>query len=328
MRLTGPIVDGTADRFAALISAVPPFPHGVPVLLLDSPGGSVAEALEMSHLLDTHPFHTVVPDGARCASACASILFVAGAYRTVKPFGAIGQHSCSSNGKQDDLCNEVLAQHAVAHGVSHGSIAAFVTYVSPEEILWFSREDADGWGLTRYPGEEESGFQKSEPRVIKMLTGRMPPAQAAWRVDFREDGYRAFLRPASDAERELQLNIFCNENLKGRLFLSMEIHGPAAVVSEAILNLRVEADGFSWNDPSPVVWQADALISEVITEVPSDHIIPILSTDDALSFRIEMKKPYTPIVATTHLGSSGKVLRFAANHCASGTYRGSRSPLE
>lgn len=328
LRLSGPIDGGTADRLAAALSSVKPFPHGAPILLLDSPGGSVAEALTISHLLVRHPFHTVVPDGAKCASACASIVFVAGTYRTVEPFGTLGQHSCSSGGVSDQLCNEALAQHAVSHGVSHGSIAAFVTHVPPDQILWFSREDVDGWGLTRYAGEEESGFEKSEPRVIKMLTGRTPPAQAAWRIDFREDGFRAFLRPASDAERELQLNIFCNENLKGRLFVSMEIHGPAAVISDAILELRVETDRFSWEDTAPVVWQVDELASEVITEVPREHIIPILSNIDDLAFEIDMRQPYEAIMAQTYLGSSGEVLRFAANHCASGSFDGPRAPLQ
>src|SRR5688572_6067959 len=98
LRLTGPIEEGTAERFAGVLPRIAPLPHGMPILLLDSPGGSVAEAMAMSRLLDLHPFHTVVPDGARCASACASILFVAGTYRTVEPFGALGQHSCSVNG--------------------------------------------------------------------------------------------------------------------------------------------------------------------------------------------------------------------------------------
>jgi hypothetical protein len=322
VRLTGPILPGTAGRFASIVDEIEPFPHKVPILLLDSLGGSVDEAMKMSRLMDLRPFHTVIPDGAKCASACASIVFIAGTYRTVEPFGALGQHSCSIDGAQNHACNEELAQHAVSHGVSHGSVAAFVTYVPPEEILWFSREDADGWGLTRYVGEQESGFEKSEPRVLKLITGQMPPAQAAWRIDFREDGYKAFLRPASDAERELQLNVFCNENLKGRLFMSMEIHGPSDVISEASLGLLVETDLFKWRDVAPVIWQADDLVSEVITEVPRDYIIPLLSKADALTFAISMKEPYSPIAAQTRLSSSGSVLRFAASNCASGGYEG------
>jgi hypothetical protein len=320
LRLTGLVEEGTAGRFAAALGQIKPFPHGLPVVLLDSPGGNVGEAFAMSRLMDLHPVHTVVPNGARCASACASIVFIAGTYRTVEPFGALGQHSCSVAGTPDQACNEELAQHALEHGVSHGSVAAFVTYVLPKDILWFSREDADGWGLTRYPEEQASGFEKSEPRAIKMITGKMPPAQSAWRIDFREDGYKAFVRTVSDAERELQLNLFCIESLRGRLFLSMEINGPSAIVSRAVLGLRVETDRFAWDDSEPFIWQADDQVSEVITEVPKSHIVGILSEVDRLKVMLAMTEGYEPIFAQTYLASSGKVLRFAANNCTSGHF--------
>ena len=167
--------------------------------------------MKISKIMDGVPFHTIIPNGARCASACGSIVFIAGKYRTVEPLGLLGQHSCSINRQPFQACNELISQHGLHHGVSHGSIAAFVTYVLPNEILWFSRKKSDGYGLTRYPGERMSGFEKSEPIVIEALFGRMPPAQSAWRLDFHEDGFRAFLRPASDHEREMQTNLFCNE---------------------------------------------------------------------------------------------------------------------
>jgi hypothetical protein len=327
LRLSGPIEEGISVQFAELATKVEKFPHGMPVLLLDSPGGSVAEAMTMSRLLDLHSFHTVIPNGAKCASACASILFIAGAFRTVEPFGALGQHSCSSGGMADKACNEMLAQHALAHGVSHGSVAAFVTYVPPGEIQWFSRKDADGWGLTRYAGEKESGFEKSEPSVIKIITGRTPSAQAAWRIDFREDGFKAFLRPVTDAERELQLNLFCSEKLNGRLFISMEIHGPKDTLANAVIGLRVKTDLSGWDDYSPVIWQADDLVSEVITEVPRDQITSVLAKANSLTYIIAMKEPYKPIHAQTRLRSSRQVLRFASNHCPSGRYEGPVAPL-
>jgi len=320
LKLTGPIENGTAARFASAISKAEMFPHGVPVLLLDSPGGSVAEAMKISHLLDATPFHTIVPNGAKCASACASIIFIAGKYRTVEHFGLLGQHSCSKNGVPNEDCNEELASHAVAHGVSNGAISAFVTYASPNDMIWFSREDADGWGLTRYAGEQESGFEKSEPRVLRMLSGKMPPAQAAWRLDFLEGGYRAFLRPVSDAERELQLNIFCFEEHAGRLFASIEIHGPATTISDALVALVVDADEYYWERETPIIMQIDETATEVITEVPPDLIIPILTEVNEFWFRIAMKPPYDMIDARTFLGSSRKVLLFAANNCARGTY--------
>lgn len=327
LRLTGSIDDQTAEQFATLATAAPPLPHGLPVLLLDSPGGSVEAAIKISHTMDRMNFHTVIPNGARCASACGSIVFIAGTYRTVEPFGALGQHSCSLAGEADQECNDLISEHAFENGVSYGSIAAFVTYVPPKDILWFSRADSDGWGLTRYPGERESRFQKSEPRVLEMLTGQTPPAQAAWRLDFREDGFKAFLRPASDYEREMQINLFCNESLSGRLFLAMEVTGPASAVVDAVLGLRVNTDRFTWDDTAPIIWQADQEVTEVITEVPKDRIVDFLTTVGDLTFAVVLRKLYQPMVATTSLETSGEVLRFAANHCTSGVASGAKPPL-
>jgi hypothetical protein len=319
---TGDIENGTAARFAQAIAKIAPSREGSQILLLDSGGGLVGEAFAMSDLMDKLVIHTVIPDGAKCASSCASIVFIAGKYRTVEAFGLLGQHSCSLNGVPDQHCNDKLSENAVGHGVSYGSISAFVTYTAPKDILWFSREDADGWGITRYAGSEDSGFEKSEPRVIKNLTGKKPAPQSAWRIDFREDGYRAFLRPYADDERELQLNLFCEESLRGRIFASMEIHGPASTISDAILRLSVTTDAFAWEDHRPLVWQADRLVSEVITEVPRDHILDLLTKASTMRFDIALKPPYKPIWADALLESSRKVLLYLGQQLRQRPLRG------
>ncbi len=313
--ISGMIDDGTVEKLDTALKSIDVLPYGLPVILLDSPGGSVDEALEISALLDRVPVHTVVPDGARCASACASIIFVAGSARTVEEFGALGQHSCSRGGIADSECNEEISNHAVSHGVSYGSIAAFITYVAPSEIMWFSREDAEGWGLTKYPGENLSGFEKSEPRVIRMITGQVPPAQSAWRINFREDGFQAFVRTASDFEREMQINVFCDENLSGRLFLAMEVNGPVDAVRDAVQSVSIATDGPAWNDQAPFIWQKEDHISEIVTEIPKKEINNFLTRANRLVFGVSLADPYQPMVATTWLNKSRKVLLFAANNC-------------
>ncbi|MCC5976114.1 MAG: hypothetical protein JJT81_18970, partial [Rubellimicrobium sp.] len=191
---TGPIERGDVEHFRSALANTPSLPHGLPVVLLDSPGGDVKEALAIAGLLEQYPAHMVIPEGAECASACASIIFIAGELRTVEPGGLLGQHSCSSDGEPNDFCNEAIARHALARGVPYGSVEAFTKYVPPSEILWFRRRDADCWGLSRYPFTSESGYVTTADCALEMITGVMPPAQVAWRVDFMEDGYRAFLR--------------------------------------------------------------------------------------------------------------------------------------
>lgn len=316
LRLSGEISTGLADELANKIDKADVWADGTRVLLLDSPGGSVDEALRVSELLSNFPVRTVVPNGASCASACGSIIFVAGEYRTVEAFGRIGQHSCARGGVPDQVCNDKIAEHAVRHGVSYGSIAAFVTYTPPSEIIWFSRQDVDGWGLSKYPGETESGFEKSEPRVFKLLSGVMPPAQSAWRLDFHGDGYRAFVRTASDAEREMQLNLFCYESLPGRLFLSMEINGDIGTLNSAITKVSVFVEGVGWDTDRPMVLQDDPAVASVVMEIPGELIRRFLTSSDQLAFQIDLREPYVPIQATTYLAASRKNLLFAANNCA------------
>jgi hypothetical protein len=313
--LKGRIDEGTFEKLEKTYASIAPLPHGLPVMLLDSPGGSVDEALKISHFLDINQTHTVIPDGAICASACASIIFIAGSARTIEEGGLLGQHSCSRGGIPDRQCNEVLSKHAVEHGVSHGSVSAFVSFVPPDAILWLDRKDAEGWGLTKYPGEELSGFEKSEPSVIKTLLGRMPPAQAAWRISFREDGYEAFSRGVSDMDRELQLNLFCSQKARGRVFLSLEVYGDAETVERSLDSATVKTDQGSWVADQRFVRQRTSDIVEVVTLVPKERLKDILTKVDELSFILSFKQPYVPMGTTTYLKKSRKVLLFAANNC-------------
>jgi len=324
---SGEIEDGDQEIFEKHAQDVPNAPHGIPILLLDSPGGSVVTALEISRTMRRWQFHTVIPNYATCASACASILFTAGKYRTIEDFGRFGQHSCSLNDADNELCNEIIAEHALENGISHGSIAAFLNNVPSSDIIFLSREDIDGLGITRYPFEMESGFEKSEPVLWEIISGRTPPAQAAWRIDFHEDGYKAFLRPFADHKREMQINLFCVESSMGRLFLSMEILGSVETAVESIININVSTDIFGWVDDNPLIWQKYPGILEVISEIPTKYIIDFLENANNLSFQISIRRPFEPMIATTYLHTSRRALIFAANNCASGNFQGRRAPI-
>ena len=135
LKLTGEIDTGTFKQLDAQSANIMPLSYGLPVLLLDSPGGRVDEAMKISDLLDRKPFHTVVPDGAKCASSCASIIFIAGKARTVEESGLLGQHSCSRDGVPDYACNEKLSAHAVEHGVSYGSPRRAITSAHSDPMV-------------------------------------------------------------------------------------------------------------------------------------------------------------------------------------------------
>jgi hypothetical protein len=109
LRIDGPIIAGDADRLRDMISAVdpPPFERASPIgdrVCLDSPGGSLAEAVRLSEVLATRIMGTAVPAGATCESAC-SVLFLAGQFsyipgetkvfpdRVLHPRGTLGFHA-------------------------------------------------------------------------------------------------------------------------------------------------------------------------------------------------------------------------------------------
>ena len=133
----------------------------------------MAEAFAMVRVMDRVRVNTIVPPDMYCASACSQILFVSGFFRAVLDGGKLGMHSCSQGTKASELCNERIATNAVAHGVAHGAVMAFMRYVRPADMLWLSAPDADCWGLTRWPPEFKRGVQPGDiaPCVRRAISG-------------------------------------------------------------------------------------------------------------------------------------------------------------
>lgn len=154
---TGPITAGDSDKLRGALLNVPRDQFGLKLIALNSPGGSVEAALEMATVIDGFGAVTVVPPGATCASACATILFVAGKFHKVLPGGALGLHTCY-NGQtkiRDDLCNDRIAQFAAEHGAGLFSTMPFMRYTSASDVFWFSSGTADSFGLNHYPENQK-----------------------------------------------------------------------------------------------------------------------------------------------------------------------------
>lgn len=182
-------------------------------------------------------------------------------------------------------------------------------------MIWFSRAQADCWGITRYPFSSESGFGKSDPCAIKAITGRTPRAQSAWRVDFKRDGYRAFLRPSADDEREFELSLFCDENLPGTLFVTMDIGGPAAIIRDAIVSVTLDAPPVVYRTAPFSISQVDDAFSRLTIHIKNSDVIGLLTQANDFQIRVALKPSYSPMSANTFLSNSRKALLFAANNC-------------
>ena len=88
LSLTGTFDIGSAERFATEIAARGEY---VQTIALDSPGGSVEDALTVAALIQQKGFATSVAAGALCASSCPLVL-AAGKTRIATAQSAIGLH--------------------------------------------------------------------------------------------------------------------------------------------------------------------------------------------------------------------------------------------
>ena len=91
LSLTGAIAPGDADRFETQLrlSAVPP-----EVVFLNSPGGSVADALAIGRALRRDGLAAAMSDGDICLSACPYVL-AGGLTRDIPDGAAVGVHQHS-----------------------------------------------------------------------------------------------------------------------------------------------------------------------------------------------------------------------------------------
>jgi hypothetical protein len=146
----GSIDPGAAGRFAEEIAARGEY---VKEVTLNSPGGSVADALAMSALIREKGLNTRVATKALCASSCP-LVFAGGVAREAEEDAILGVHQVF-NGSQDQPSPEQamsgaqsttarIARHLDEMGIGNGLwIHALETppdrlyYLTPEEMMEF-----------------------------------------------------------------------------------------------------------------------------------------------------------------------------------------------
>jgi|GEM_PF-2466293 len=160
----GRIQDGDAEKFTAFADMADRDEEGLVVLILNSPGGNVAAAFRVVDAMDKVRVYTTVPDNAKCASACASILFASGERRSVIGSGKLGFHSCYRREERsyatDSLCNEIIAANAMQRGISQVAINRFVKHYGARDMAWVGHDIAckSLQGLCK-PGLLETRYQ-------------------------------------------------------------------------------------------------------------------------------------------------------------------------
>ena len=158
LTLTGTIDPGAAERFAAEIAARGEY---VRTIVLDSPGGSVRDALAIGDLVHERGLATEVRAGALCASSCP-LIFASGTTRRASPDAAIGVHqiyaAALAGQPQDGVRMAGLAmsdaQTITAQIISSltrsgvdPALWLHALQTPPDQLYYFSREEMEGLGL-------------------------------------------------------------------------------------------------------------------------------------------------------------------------------------
>lgn len=97
LMLSGTITPGAAASFAQEVERRGDY---VQIIALNSPGGSVEDALTIGRLIREKGFATAVGDGALCASSCPLIL-AGGTERTISQTASVGVHQIYAGAHQD-----------------------------------------------------------------------------------------------------------------------------------------------------------------------------------------------------------------------------------
>jgi hypothetical protein len=148
LALTGTIVPGIADRLRDEVARLGEYVREV---YLNSPGGSVDDALAMSQLIRDKGFATRVKGGNLCASSCP-LVFAGGVERVAEEGAAIGVHQIYAG--DETITNSDVAmsaaqavtaritRHLIAMGVdpalwTHAmeTPPAQLYYLTPDEMV-------------------------------------------------------------------------------------------------------------------------------------------------------------------------------------------------
>ncbi|MBX9458076.1 MAG: hypothetical protein KL863_19760 [Rhizobium sp.] len=150
LKAEGSIDPGAADRFAKEIAARGEY---VKAVTLNSPGGSVDDALAMSTLIREKGLNTKVSTKALCASSCP-LVFAGGVTREAEKDAIVGVHQVFNAGQQRPSPEQAMsgaqsmtariARHLDEMGIGNGLwFHALETppdrlyYLTPEEMVRF-----------------------------------------------------------------------------------------------------------------------------------------------------------------------------------------------
>jgi hypothetical protein len=152
LQLTGTIDPGAAARVQAELDA-----HGeyIKTVMLDSPGGAVADALAIGRLIRDKGYATSVAAGALCASSCP-LIFAAGRERIATARSALGVHQIYAAAPSDSLLSRVAAAGQAMSDAQTltAQISRYLKGMGVDEEVWLKALETPPDRLTYFSAEE------------------------------------------------------------------------------------------------------------------------------------------------------------------------------
>jgi hypothetical protein len=138
----GPLLSVDADQFAARVASLPSA-----FVAFSSDGGSLVAGLRVGEAIRRRGFSTFVPDGQRCASACA-LAWLAGIERFIGPDASIGFHAAydMASGAETGVGRAMVGAYLIKIGLPHEAVI-YITQGAPNEMAWLNMSDVAQRGI-------------------------------------------------------------------------------------------------------------------------------------------------------------------------------------
>jgi hypothetical protein len=159
----GSIDQGAAQRFAEEVEQRGEY---VQRIALNSPGGSLEDAMAMAKLVRERGFTTEVADGALCASSCPLVL-AGGATRMVGEKGAVGLHQFYAGNQPDTAPAQAMADAQV----TTARISRLLIELGIDPALWLHAMDTPPRALYYLSADEMAKYRLVTPAATVAAGG-------------------------------------------------------------------------------------------------------------------------------------------------------------
>ncbi len=138
----GSLVAVDEDQFAAKTA-----PLSSAFVALSSDGGSLVAGLRMGEAIRQKGFSTIVPDGGRCASACA-LAWLGGVERFIGTDARIAFHVAydPASDRETGVGNAVVGAYLTKIGLPYEAVM-YITQAAPNDMTWLNMSDAAQRGI-------------------------------------------------------------------------------------------------------------------------------------------------------------------------------------